>query len=114
MVYGPIDVGQGRQDDAQEPLSEIIELLNAWFGTDFKLEDQLTIDQFVADAQAHAFDNFALALRQPMEGLIIDRMERNEQLVTRYLNDPEFQEMLFRMMAQRIYDEVRGVGAHYP
>jgi len=34
-------------------------------------------------------------------------------LVTRYLNNPEFQEVLFRMMAQRIYDEVRGVGEHH-
>jgi len=36
-------------------------------------------------------------------------MERNEKLVTRYLNDPEFQEVLFRVMAQRIYGELRGV-----
>ncbi len=124
VVYGPIDVGQGRQEEAQSLLSEIIELLNARFGTDFKPEDQLTIDQFIADAkadteiqkraQANAFDNFALALRQPMEGLIIDRMERNEELVTRYLNDPEFQEVLFRMMAQRIYNEMRGVGEDSP
>jgi len=123
VVHGPTDVGQGSQEGAKAPLSEIIELLNARFGTDFKPEDQLTIDQFVADAkadaeirkraQANAFDNFALALRQPIEGLIIDRMERNEQLVTRYLNNPEFQEVLFRMMAQRIYDEVRGVGEHH-
>jgi type I restriction enzyme R subunit len=124
VVYGPIDVGQGRQEEAQSLLSEIIELLNARFGTDFKPEDQLTIDQFIADAkadteiqkraQANAFDNFALALRQLMEGLIIDRMERNEELVTRYLNDPEFQEVLFRMMAQRIYNEMRGVGEDSP
>jgi hypothetical protein len=38
-------------------------------------------------------------------------MERNEELVTRYLNDAEFQEVLFRLMAQRIYDEVRDVEA---
>ena len=103
VVYGPTDVGTGRQDDMQAPLSEIIELLNTRFGTDFKPEDQLTIDQFIADAkadteirkraQANAFDNFTLALRRPMEELIIDRMERNEKLVTRYLNDPEFQEV---------------------
>jgi len=37
-------------------------------------------------------------------------MERNEKLVTRYLNDPEFQEAPCRVMAQRLYDEVRGVG----
>jgi hypothetical protein len=34
-------------------------------------------------------------------------MERNEALVTRDLNDPDFQEVLSRLMAQRIYDEVR-------
>ena len=39
-------------------------------------------------------------------------MERNEKLVTRYLNDSEFQEVLFRVMAQRIYHEVRGVAEH--
>lgn len=98
--------------------------MNARFGTDFKPEDQLTIDQFIADAkadteirkraQANAFDNFTLAQRQPMEGLIIDRMERNEKLVTRYLNDPEFQEVLFGLMAQRIYDEARDVGEDKP
>ncbi len=116
-VYGPTDAGKGHQDDEKAPLSEIIELLNDRFGTDFKPEDQLTIEQFVADAKADAeiqkraranpFDNFALALRQPMEGLIIDRMGRNESLVTRYLNDPEFQDVLFTEMAKRIYDEVR-------
>jgi type I restriction enzyme R subunit len=121
VVYGPTDVGTGHQDDVKAPLSETIELLNTRFGTDFKPEDQLTIDQFIADAkadaeickraQANPFDNFALALRQPMEGLIIDRMERNEGLVTRYLNDAEFQEVLFRLMAQRIYAEVRDVEA---
>jgi hypothetical protein len=35
-------------------------------------------------------------------------MGRNERLVTRYLNDAEFQEELFRLMAQRIYHTVRG------
>jgi hypothetical protein len=42
-----------------------------------------------------------------MEGLIIDRMDRNESLVTRYLNDSEFQDVLFTEMAKRIYDEAR-------
>ena len=118
VVYGPVDVGTGRQDDDKAPLSEIIARLNERFGTDFTPQDQLTIEQFMADAQAdteiqtraraNAFDNFALALRQPMEGIMIDRMDRNEQLVTRYLNDAAFQEELFRLMAQQIYHAVRG------
>jgi hypothetical protein len=69
VVHGPTDVGAGRQNDMKAPLSEIIELLNARFSTDLKPEDQLTIDQFIADAKAdaeickrahaNAFDNFA-------------------------------------------------------
>lgn len=58
-------------------------------------------------ARANTFDNFALALRQPMEGIIIDRMDRNEELVRRYLDDREFREALDEWMAKRIYDEVR-------
>jgi type I restriction enzyme R subunit len=118
VVYGPTDVGTAAVKDQQAALSEIIEILNERFGTDFKPEDQLTIEQFVADAkadehiqqraQANEFDNFALALRGPMEGLIIDRMDKNEKLVTRYLNDPEFQEALFKLMAKRIYEELHG------
>ncbi len=58
-------------------------------------------------AHANPFDNFALVLRQPMEGLIIDRMDRNEQLVTRYLNDAEFHDDLFGLIAKQIYNDVR-------
>ncbi len=50
---------------------------------------------------------FALSLEQPMEGIIIDRMERNEALVSRYLNDPDFKRELFGLLARRVYDELR-------
>ena len=54
---------------------------------------------------ACALKDLALAISTPSD---------NEKLVTRYLNDPEFQEGLFRVMAQRIYDEGRGVGEDHP
>lgn len=31
----------------------------------------------------------------------------NQELVTRYLNDSEFQKVLFKWMAKRIWEEVR-------
>jgi hypothetical protein len=49
-------------------------------------------------------------LQQPIEGLSIDRLERNEKLVTQYLYDSEFQEGLFKVMARRISDAVQGIG----
>ena len=80
-------------------------------------EDQITIDQFVAaakadseilpKAKAESLENFALSLKQPMEGIIIDRMEHNEGLVSRYLNDAYFQKALFELMARRLHHEIK-------
>lgn len=113
----PLDVGTSAAKDERAKLSTIVDILNDRLGTDFKPEDQLTFDQFVADAganedvrekaKANTFENFALSLAQPMEGIIIDRMERNEALVSRYLNDPDFKRELFGLLARRVYDELR-------
>ena len=43
----------------------------------------------------------------PATGIVIDRMERNEALVSRFLNDPEFEKMLLELMARRLYDDFR-------
>ena len=98
-------------------LSEIIEVLNERFGTEFNQADQILFDQFVAAAKldtevvqrarANPLDNFALAMKAKVEGLMIDRMDQNQEIVTRYLNDPQFQEVAFRLLVKRIYDELR-------
>ena len=46
VVYGPTDVGQGRQEDVQAPLSAIIELLNERFSTHFTTQDPHTPPPF--------------------------------------------------------------------
>jgi type I restriction enzyme R subunit len=106
---------QAREDEAQ--LSEIIEVLNERFGTEFDQADQLLFDQFIAAAKlddevvqrarANPLDNFALAMKGKVEGLMVDRMEQNQVIVTRYLNDPQFQDLAFRLLVRRIYDEIR-------
>ena len=53
-------------------------------------------------------ENFALAFRPKVEGLMLDRMERNQEIVTRYLNDPEFRAIVDQELARRTYDEIRG------
>ncbi|MBK7070909.1 MAG: type I restriction endonuclease subunit R [Myxococcales bacterium] len=117
VVYGAKEVGtkQAREDEAQ--LSEIIEVLNERFGTEFDQADQLLFDQFIAAAKlddevvqrarANPLDNFALAMKGKVEGLMVDRMDQNQEIVTRYLNDPQFQDLAFRLLVKRIYDEIR-------
>jgi type I restriction enzyme R subunit len=116
-LKGPTEVGTGQTKDELIKLSEIIDVLNDRFGTQFDAADQILFDQFVAEAKldaevvqrakANAFDNFALAMRAKVESLMVDRMEQNEEIVTRYLNDPDFQTQAFGLLVKRIYEEVR-------
>lgn len=63
---------------------------------------------------ANELDNFELAMKPKVEGLMIDRMEQNQEIVTRYLNDPTFQTAAFKSLISRLYKEIRRDGAHPP
>jgi type I restriction enzyme R subunit len=117
-VTSPTEVGTGRSEDEEVPLSQLIDVLNERFGTNFTPADQLFFDQVTEEAttdqevvqraQANPFDNFALAIRQKIADLMVDRLEQNQDIVTKYFGEKEFQEHAFQELARRIYDEVRG------
>ncbi len=116
-LKGPTETGTKQQDDPHAKLSEIIEVLNSRFGTEFGEADAPLFDQFVLSAiqdaevvqqaKANAFENFVLPLKKKLEGLMVDRMDDNEQIVTRYLNDTEFQAVVFKWIAKRVYEDIR-------
>ncbi len=120
-VKGPTAVGTREEKEPEIPLSEIIDVLNERFGTNFTPEDQLFFDQItrtamkdeevVQRAQANRFDNFSLAIRQKIADFMIDRLSQNQDIVTKYFNESEFQEIAFRELAQRIYEDIRGEAA---
>lgn len=58
-------------------------------------------------AKANPLDNFALAMKGKVEALMVDRMDQNQKIVTRYLNNAQFQDLAFRLLVKRIYDEIR-------
>ena len=116
---GPTEVGTARRAEPEEvKLSEIIDILNERFGTDFTKADQLFFDSVVAEAKAdeevqqraaaNPLDNFALAMKDKLRDAIIDRMEQNEEIATRYLNEPDFESVAFEELVRRIYQELRG------
>jgi type I restriction enzyme R subunit len=86
-------------------LSEIIQVLNERFGTEFTKGDQLLFDQFIEEAKqdrevveralANPLDNFELTMKPKVEGLMLDWMDQNQEIVNRYLNDPAFQSAAF-------------------
>ena len=46
-------------------------------------------------AAANTLDNFALAMKAKLRDAIVDRMEQNEEIATRYLNEQEFENVAF-------------------
>jgi type I restriction enzyme R subunit len=116
-LRAPTDVGTHKVKDDAVALSEIIEVLNERFGTEFTKADQLLFDQFIEEAKqdkevveralANPLDNFELAMKPKVEGLMIDRMDQNQEIVNRYLNDPAFQGAAFKAIVKQIYDQIR-------
>lgn len=117
-VKSPTEVGTGKAEDEKAPLSEIIEVLNERFGTQFSEEDRLFFqqikekacnsEQIVQTALANPLDKFELGIRKLVEDLMIERMAENDQIVTRYMADQEFRGSAFPILAREIFETVRG------
>jgi type I restriction enzyme, R subunit len=109
-------VGSGQSKDEKAPLSEIIDVLNQRFGTEFKEEDRLFFqqikekatndDRIVQTALANPLDKFQLAIRKVIEDLMLERMGQNDRIVTRYMSDQNFQGAAFAILAKEIFEAV--------
>lgn len=116
-IKGPTAVGTGRAGDEEIELSALIDILNERFGTDFRPADQLFLDsvreEAVADedlrqaAAANTIENFSYVFRRALEGLFIDRMEQNEDIFNRFMNDGQFQQVVEETLRRQVYDQIR-------
>jgi type I restriction enzyme R subunit len=117
LIKSPTEVGTGRAEDEQAPLSTIIQLLNERFGTQFSEEDRLFFQQIkeracqntqvVQTALANPLDKFELGIRKLIEDLMIERMGENDKIVTRYMADRDFQSSAFPILARDIFETIR-------
>jgi type I restriction enzyme R subunit len=116
-VSGPTSVGTGKTIDEKVKLSRLIDIVNERFGTDFKPADELFFNQIreeaVADeglrqaANANPIDNFKFVFDKALEDLIIDRMEQNEDIFARFMNDKEFRKVISESLLRQVYDQIR-------
>jgi len=122
---GPTEVGSGVVGPQPVPLSQLIDVVNERFGTDFNQADQLFFDQIVAAAmtddglrQAAAVnpgDKFELVFKNLLQKLFVERMDQNEEIFVRFMNDEPFQKIVTTWMASEAYRRLRsdaGEGAH--
>jgi len=115
-VKSPTAVGTSKSKDEKKPLSEIIQALNERFGTDFKEEDRLFFEQIkekaagdervIRTAKANTLEKFELGIQELIKDLIVQRMADNDSIVTRYMDDLDFQKTIFPILAKDIYRSV--------
>jgi type I restriction enzyme R subunit len=116
-ISGPISVGTGVSHEEKIELSQLIDILNERFGTEFKPADQLFLDSVRADAvdnstlrqaaMANTMENFGYAFNRALEGLFIDRMDQNEEITAKFMNEKDFQEVVSQSLLKQVYEQIR-------
>lgn len=115
-VKGPVYVATGQDHEEQIKLSRLIDIVNDRFGTDFKPADELFFNQIREEATsdeslrqaalANPIESFKYVFDKALEDLIIDRMEQNEDIFAKFMNDKEFQEVVSNNLLQQVYEQI--------
>ncbi len=109
--------GGAQQELEPEHLSSIVEVLNERFGTSLTEVDKLLFDQFekgwVVDeelsdqARNNSLDNFRLAFERKFLQTIVTRVDVNEEIYKRILDDEDFQATLADFYLRKVYKRLR-------
>lgn len=116
-LKGPTEVGSGLTKDEAVQLSLLVDKLNERFGTDFTKADELFFDQVVEvatgkeklreAARANTLENFRLVFENMVEGIFIERMDGNEEIFSKLMNDPEFRKAAAEHLGKQVFDNLQ-------
>ncbi len=115
-LIGITEAGIKRQDDVKAPLSEIINILNERFGTDFTDADKLFFDQIETElikdetlqmqAKSNTIENFKYGFEDVFVSKLIERMEDNQEIFEKILDDKEFGAVVKKWMLKKVYNKI--------
>jgi type I restriction enzyme R subunit len=115
---GPSEVGTGVVREP-EPVyfSTLIDIINDRFGTDFNQADQYFFDQMVETAirdesiikaaEVNPEEKFELVFKNLLQNLFIERIDQNEDIFARFMNDPSFQKIVTNWLSARAYQKIK-------
>jgi type I restriction enzyme, R subunit len=110
---GVTEAGLTRAKDEEAPLSEIIDVLNSRFNTQFEEADKLFFDQIEAEllldntlqtqAKVNKMDTFKFAFEDQFVNKLFERMEQNQEIFEKILDDKSFGDVVREIMMKSIY-----------
>ncbi len=116
-IYGATDVGTGNVHEEFAPLSEIIEVINERFGTDWTPEDRLLFEQIAGDmvadeklasqARANSRDQFKEVFEPAVMRAFVNRKGRNEKMIGDFMSNPEMRAVIIGALLEDVYRQAR-------
>jgi type I restriction enzyme, R subunit len=116
-LSGIKDAGSGKVEEEKAHLSEIIEVLNERFGTEFKEADRIFFHQIEEEmaantklqeqAQSNTIENFKYGFEDAFIASLIKRMDQNQEIFTKIMDDEEFSKVVKNLMLEKVYSRLR-------
>ncbi|MBI9037760.1 MAG: type I restriction endonuclease subunit R [Bacteroidales bacterium] len=113
---GLSEAGIKRAKEEKAKLSEIIEVLNDRFGTEFEEADKLFFEQIETEliqddklqtqAKANKIDTFKYAFEDMFLNKIIERMDQNQDIFDKIIENKSFGSLVKELMMKRVYDKI--------
>ena len=110
------EAGIKRAKEEKAHLSEIIEILNERFGTDFNNADKLFFEQIEEEligdeklqmqAKSNTIENFKYGFDEAFLAKLIERMEDNKEIFEKILDDKEFGDVVRKWMLNKVYERM--------
>ena len=104
------------EKEQREKLSQIIRILNDRFGTDFTDADRLFFDQIetelindeklISQAKNNTIDNFKYGFEDSFIQKLLERMEQNQDIFNKLLDDKEFGDVVKAWMLEKVYRRI--------
>lgn len=116
-LSGTSEAGLKRAKEEEALLSEIIQVLNTKFGTEFEQADKLFFDQIEAElmddevlqsqAKVNKLDTFKFVFDDKFIDKLIGRMDQNQEIFEKILEDKLFGDLVKEMMMKKVYRRMR-------
>lgn len=115
-LSGASEAGLKRAKDEEALLSEIINVLNDRFGTEFEEADKLFFEQIEAEllgdetlqtqARVNKIDTFKFAFNDKFIDTLISRMDQNQEIFEKILEDKMFGDLVKELMMKKIFKKM--------
>lgn len=117
-LEGGNEAGIRMTKEEKAALSEIITVINKRFGTEFTPADKLLFDQIeedmvaderlAAQAKSNTIDNFKFGFKEAMFDAFIGRMDQNQDIFARMMDDQDFSGLVMDYMLKKVYNRLNG------